>query len=73
MYIADSSNHRIRKVAVSTGIIATIAGTGTGSYSGDNGPATTATLYYPEGVATDTAGQKIYYINSTSFSFSFYR
>ena len=49
VYIGDYSNHRIRKVTVSTGIMTTIAGTGTGSYSGDNGAATSATLNYPEG------------------------
>ena len=55
MYIADSHNHRIRKV--STGIITTIAGTGSASYSGDNGAATVATLYYPAGVALDASGR----------------
>ncbi len=49
-------NSRIRKVTVSTGIIATIAGTGTGSYSGDNGQATSATLYRSYGVTLDSAG-----------------
>ena len=57
MYIADLNNQRIRKVTVSTGIISTIAGTGTSSYSGDNGAATSATLYYPYGVAVDTSGR----------------
>ena len=56
MYIAESGNNRIRKVAVSTGIISTIAGTGSGSYSGDNGAATSATLNIPEGVAVDSSG-----------------
>ena len=56
MYIADTYNNRIRKVTVSTGIITTIAGTGTGSYSGDNGAATSATFYNPYGVAVDAAG-----------------
>ena len=55
MYIADYSNSRIRKV--STGIITTIAGTGTSSYSGDNGAATSATLQYPYGVAVDASGR----------------
>jgi hypothetical protein len=57
VYIADSDNHRIRKVTVSTGIITTIAGTGLDSYSGDNGPATAAALYYPWGVALDATGR----------------
>ena len=56
IYIADQYNHRIRKVTISTGIISTIAGTGTASYSGDNGAATSATLYNPYGVGLDTAG-----------------
>ena len=57
VYIADVDNHRIRKVTVSTGIITTIAGTGTASYRGDNGVATAATLYLPQGVALDASGR----------------
>ena len=56
MYIADYDNSCIRKVTVSTGIITTVAGTGTASYSGDNGAATSAALNYPCGVALDSAG-----------------
>ncbi len=62
MYIADSGNHRIRKVTVSTGIITTIAGIGatdmygSGSYSGDNGPAISAELNKPMDIALDSAG-----------------
>jgi len=58
MYIADFSNKRVRKVTISTGIISTFAGTGTGSYSGDNGPATSAGLIGPYGVRTDSAGTR---------------
>ncbi len=74
MYIGDSWNHRIRKVTVSTGIITTIAGSGgTGSYSGDNGPATNAELYFPEGIAFDSAGTSqvtfiVFSLYNTSFS-----
>ena len=57
VYIADQGNNRIRKVTVSTGIITTIAGTGGQGYSGDNGAATSATLYYPWGVALDASGR----------------
>ena len=57
MYIADTNNNRIRKVTVSTGIITLIAGTGTSSYSGDDGAATSATLNYPMGVALDASGR----------------
>ena len=61
VYIADYINSRIRKVTVSTGIITTIAGTGSTSYSGDNGAATSAGLYYPLGVAVDASGRILYY------------
>ena len=54
LYIADAGNNRIRKV--SNGVITTVAGNGTLGYSGDGGPATNAQLYGPEGVAVDSAG-----------------
>ncbi len=57
IYFADYNNQRVRKVTVSTGIITTIAGTGTSSYSGDGGQATSATLYYPSGVKVDSSGK----------------
>ncbi len=59
MYIADYGDNRVRKVTASTGIISTIAGTGTNSYSGDNGPATSAALNQPTGVALDSAGTQV--------------
>ncbi len=55
LYIADTDNHRVRKVSP-PGVISTIAGNGTGGYSGDGGPATSAELSYPAGVAVDSAG-----------------
>ena len=57
VYISDGGNNRIRKVTVSTGIITTIAGTGSTTYSGDNGAATSATLNYPSGLALDASGR----------------
>ena len=54
LYIADYGNNRIRKV--SNGVITTVAGNGTPGFSGDNGPATSAQLNYPNGVAVDSAG-----------------
>ena len=62
MYIADYSNHRIRKVTVPTGIITTIAGTGSATFSGDNGAATSAALYYPHGVVLDSSGIQYYFL-----------
>ena len=56
LYIADTFNSRIRKVAIGTGIITTIAGNGTAGFSGDNGPAAAASIYYPYNVAADSAG-----------------
>ena len=60
VYIADISSQRIRKVTISTGIITTIAGTGTGSVSGnigDGGAATSATFSGALGVALDASGR----------------
>ena len=57
VYIADALNNRIRKVTVTTGIITTIAGTGSGTFSGDGGAATSAGLYHPQGVVLDTSGR----------------
>jgi sugar lactone lactonase YvrE len=54
LYIADTGNHRVRKV--SGGIITTLAGNGTLGFSGDGGPATSAQLDYPEGVVLDSQG-----------------
>jgi len=56
VFIADYDNHRVRRVDAVTGFISTIAGTGTGGFSGDGGAATGAQLYYPRGVAVDGAG-----------------
>jgi sugar lactone lactonase YvrE len=56
IYIADFSNLRIRKVTAATGIITTVAGDGTVGPSGDNGPATSAALNPPIGIAVDAAG-----------------
>ena len=56
LYILDSGNNVVRKVAVSTGVITTIAGSGTSGYSGDSGAATSAQLYYPAGMALDGKG-----------------
>jgi uncharacterized protein (TIGR03437 family) len=54
LYIADADNHRIRKIA--GGVITTVAGSGTAGYAGDGGPATGAKLNQPMGIAIDSAG-----------------
>jgi sugar lactone lactonase YvrE len=56
LYIADLQNNRVREVNAATGIITTIAGTGTGGFSGDNGPATSAELNAPNRLVIDGAG-----------------
>jgi sugar lactone lactonase YvrE len=56
LYIADSGHNTVRKVTAGTGIISTVAGSGTSGYSGDGGAATSAELYSPAGVALDSAG-----------------
>ena len=58
LYICDMANQRIRFVNISSSIITTVVGSGstTGSYSGDEGAATSATLYSPHGVAVDSSG-----------------
>jgi sugar lactone lactonase YvrE len=56
LYIADTHNHRIRKLSLTTGAITTIAGAGTPGFSGDNAPATAAQLNLPSALALDTTG-----------------
>lgn len=64
IYIADASNNVIRRVDAKTGIITTVAGDvaadqasgGGGGFSGDGGPATSARLNDPQGVAVDSGG-----------------
>ena len=56
IYIADSGNSRVRKVTASSGIITTVAGTGTRTSPVLGVTATSTTLYYPTGVAIDTVG-----------------
>jgi trimeric autotransporter adhesin len=56
LFIADTRNNRIRRVDHATGIITTVAGKGTGAFSGDGGPATSAELNLPSGVSVDRRG-----------------
>ena len=63
LYIADWLNNRIRRVDTS-GIISTVAGNGNSGFSGDGGPATSATLWSDLDVAVDTKGN--FYIADSS-------
>lgn len=65
LYIADTYNNRVRKVS-STGIITTVAGTGSSGSSGDGGPAASAQLSGPAGVTVDA--QDVLYIADTNNS-----
>jgi sugar lactone lactonase YvrE len=55
VFVADTDIHRIRKIDTS-GVVTTVAGNGSGGFSGDGGPATSAQLYFPAAIAVDAAG-----------------
>ncbi|PVC96328.1 hypothetical protein DBP19_08315 [Streptomyces sp. CS090A] len=55
LYIADASNHRVRKITPD-GQITTVAGNGSAGFGGDGGPATSAKLNRPYGLARDSTG-----------------
>jgi len=52
LYVVDHSNHRIRKIVISTGAVTTVAGTGS-SGSADNTTGTSASFNDPRGITTD--------------------
>lgn len=56
LLIADVYNNRVRAINLTSGVVNTIAGTGAGGFSGDGGPAFTAQLSWPSGLAIDGAG-----------------
>jgi len=69
-YFADANNNRVRRIDEATGIIHTIAGNGVSGYSGDGGPATSAPIARPLGIAVDSRGD-VYatgFVGSSSFS-----
>ncbi len=65
IFFNDDDNHRIRKITTTTGIISTYAGTGTAGFSGDGGVASSATMYYPEGLTVDSSGKRYNTLFST--------
>ena len=56
LYIADTHNHRVRRVAAASGVMTTIAGTGAEAFSGDDAAATAAALALPHGLSIDSGG-----------------
>ena len=56
IFIADSGNNRIRRIDAISGVITTVAGNGAAVFAGDGGPATSASLNEPTGVAVDADG-----------------
>jgi uncharacterized protein (TIGR03437 family) len=65
IYIADTANHRVRRIGLDGGI-STVAGTGTEGSSGLGGLGTSAQLSFPRGIATDSAGD-VYIADSGNF------
>jgi sugar lactone lactonase YvrE len=57
LYIAERDNHVVRKVDAKSGVVSTLAGTGTAGFSGDGGPAGKAQLRQPHSIAVDRSGQ----------------
>lgn len=73
VYIADTENFRVRRVAAGSGTITTFAGSGSAVHSGDGGPATSAGFNYVSSVALDSAGNVLigevyYYIRRVNSS-----
>jgi DNA-binding beta-propeller fold protein YncE len=65
IFIADSGNRRIRRIDAVSKIITTVAGNGQATYAGDGGPATSASINFPVGVAVDKAGN--IYISESNY------
>ena len=56
VFIADTGDNRVRRVDAVSGLISTVAGTGSATFSGLNGPAATAGIAAPKGIAVDGGG-----------------
>ena len=57
LFVVERDNHVVRRIDAKSGIITTVAGTGTAGFSGDGGPAVQAALRQPHSIAFDAAGQ----------------
>lgn len=67
IYVSDSGNNCIRKIAAGTGIVTTIAGTGTPGYTGDGGAAVAATLHSPTAINV-TAAEDVYVMDQSGWT-----
>ncbi len=56
IFIADTGNQRIRRIASSDGTVTTVAGSGVAGFSGDTGPGIAARLRFPSSLAMGTSG-----------------
>ena len=64
VYIGDFANNRVRKITAATGVLSTVAGSANTGFAGDGGPATSASLNAPKGVALNPAGTILYIADS---------
>jgi sugar lactone lactonase YvrE len=64
VYIADFADNRVRKITQATGVLSTVAGSANSGFAGDGGPATSASLNGPRGVALNSAGTILYIADS---------
>ena len=60
LYLGDSFNHKVRRIDLGTGVIDTVAGTGSAGYGGDGGPARSATLQNPSTVIREPGGTLVF-------------
>jgi sugar lactone lactonase YvrE len=67
LFFTDSGNQVVREINAATGIITTVVGNGTQGYSGDGGPATSASLNNPKGLAFDPATGNLYIVDSFNY------
>jgi sugar lactone lactonase YvrE len=57
VYVADTQNHRVRRIDLAAGTVETVAGTGTPGAGGDGGPATMAQLAFPQDIELGADGR----------------